>query len=152
MPCLWFAGTAREVVDFYASVLPASAIDFATALPVDTPSGPADSVDVIAFTLMGQPFMAIGGGANETFNHAVSFMIECENQTDIDRLWTALGEGGQYERCGWLKDRFGIYWQVTPKIMFEMMRNPDRERAKRVVAAMLHMTKLDIEALQIAYG
>jgi len=140
------------VVDFYASVLPASAIDFATALPVDTPSGPADSVDVIAFTLMGQNFMAIGGGAHESFNHSVSFMIECENQADIDRLWTALGEGGQYERCGWLKDRFGIYWQITPKIMFEMMRNPDRERAKRVVAAMLHMTKLDIEALQIAYG
>jgi predicted 3-demethylubiquinone-9 3-methyltransferase (glyoxalase superfamily) len=123
-----------------------------TPLPADTPSGPAGSVKVVEFTLMGQPFMAISAGPLDPFNHAVSFAVLCDDQAEIDRLWAALSQGGKTEQCGWLKDRYGLCWQIVPTVLGEMMKDPDRTRAKRVAEAMLKMTKLDIGMLQRAYN
>jgi predicted 3-demethylubiquinone-9 3-methyltransferase (glyoxalase superfamily) len=151
IPHLWYTDKAEEAAAFYASVFPDSKVDSVTALPVDTPSGPAGSVKVVEFTLMGQPFMAISAGPLDPFNHSISFMVQCDNQTEIDRLWAALSQGGAVERCGWLKDRYGLCWQITPRALGEMMKDPDRTRAMRVANAMLRMVKLDIEGLRRAY-
>jgi predicted 3-demethylubiquinone-9 3-methyltransferase (glyoxalase superfamily) len=132
IPSLWYSDKAEEAAAFYASVLPNSKVDSVTALPVDSPSGPAGSVKVVEFTLLGQPFMAMSAGPLDDFNHAVSFTVECEDQREIDRLWQALGEGGTIEQCGWLRDRYGLCWQIVPKILGQMMKDPDRTRAKRV--------------------
>ena len=152
VPNLWYTDKAEEAAAFYASLLPNSKVDSVTALPADTPSGPAGSVKVVEFTLKGQPFMAISAGPLDPFNHAVSFMILCDDQAEIDRLWTALSEGGKTEQCGWLRDRYGLFWQITPTVLGKMMKDPDRARAKRVTEAMLKMTKLDIAGLERAYG
>ena len=151
VPHLWYSDKAEEAAGFYASVLPNSRVDSVTPLPADTPSGPAGSVKVVEFTLMGQPFMAISAGPLDAFNHSISFMVQCDDQAEVDRLWAALSEGGQVERCGWLRDRYGLCWQITPTALGKMMKDPDRARAKRVAEAMLKMIKLDIEALQKAY-
>jgi predicted 3-demethylubiquinone-9 3-methyltransferase (glyoxalase superfamily) len=151
VPNLWYTDKAEEAAAFYVSLLPNSKIDSVTALPADSPSGPAGSVKVVEFTLMGQPFMAISAGPLDPFNHAVSFMVQCDDQAEIDRLWAALSEGGQTEACGWLKDRYGLSWQIAPTVLGEMMKDPDRSRAKRVAEAMLKMVKLDIAMLQRAY-
>jgi len=141
-PCLWFRENAEEAVAFYASVLPDSRVLSVTA----------GVATVIEFTLMGQDFMAIGAASEVAFNHAMSLVITCEDQAEIDRLWSALGEGGAPGRCGWVKDRFGLSWQIVPKVLGEMMKDPDRSRAARVTEAMLKMTRLDIEGLRHAYG
>ena len=151
MPCLWYTDKAEEAAAFYASVLPNSKVDSVTALPADSPSGPAGSVKVVEFTLVGQPFMAMSAGPLDDFNHAVSFAVECDDQREIDRLGQARGEGGRIEQCGWLRDRYGLCWQIVPKILGRMMKDPDRARAKRVAEAMLRMVKLDIAGLQKAY-
>jgi predicted 3-demethylubiquinone-9 3-methyltransferase (glyoxalase superfamily) len=151
VPNLWYTDKAEEAAAFYASLLPNSKVDSVTALPADTPSGPAGSVKVVEFTLMGQPFMAISAGPLDPFNHAVSFMILCDDQAEIDRLWTALSEGGKTEQCGWLRDRYGLFWQITPTVLGKMMKDPDRARARRVTEAMLKMTRLDIAGLERAY-
>jgi predicted 3-demethylubiquinone-9 3-methyltransferase (glyoxalase superfamily) len=151
-PFLWYTKEAEEAAAFYASVLPNSKVDSVTTLPTDTPSGPAGSVKVVEFTLVGQPFMAISAGPLDPFNHAVSFIVECEDQAEIDRLWAGLLEGGNPEQCGWLKDRYGLFWQIVPRVMGEMMKDPDRARAKRVADAMLKMVKLDIAGLKKAYA
>lgn len=151
VPHLWYTDKAEEAAAFYASILPDSEVDSVTALPVDTPSGPAGSVKVVEFTLMGQPFMAISAGPLDPFNHAVSFMVMCDDQAEIDRLWAALGQGGTIEQCGWLRDRYGLAWQIAPRILGEMMKDPDRERAKRVAQAMMGMVKFDIAGLKKAY-
>jgi predicted 3-demethylubiquinone-9 3-methyltransferase (glyoxalase superfamily) len=101
---------------------------------------------------MGQPFMAISAGPLDPFNHAVSFAVLCDDQVEIDRLWSALSQGGKTEQCGWLKDRYGLCWQIVPTVLGEMMKDPDRARAKRVAEAMLKMTKLDIGMLERAYN
>jgi len=152
VPFLWYTEKAEEAAAFYASLIPNSKVDSVTALPADTPSGPAGSVKVVEFTLMGQPFMAISAGPLDPFNHAVSFIIEVDTQAEIDRLWTRLSEGGRTEQCGWLQDRYGLYWQITPSVLGKMMKDPDRARAKRAAEAMLRMTKLDIAALERAYN
>jgi predicted 3-demethylubiquinone-9 3-methyltransferase (glyoxalase superfamily) len=152
VPNLWYTDKAEEAAAFYASLLPNSKVDSVTALPADTPSGPAGSVKVVEFTLMGQPFMAISAGPFDPFNHAVSFMILCDDQAEIDRLWSALSEGGKTEQCGWLRDRYGLFWQITPTVLGKMMKDPDRARARRVTEAMLKMTKLDIAGLERAYN
>jgi predicted 3-demethylubiquinone-9 3-methyltransferase (glyoxalase superfamily) len=152
VPFLWYTAKAEEAAAFYASLIPNSKVDSVTALPADTPSGPAGSVKVVEFTLMGQPFMAISAGPLDPFNHAVSFIIECDSQAEIDRLWTKLSEGGRTEQCGWLQDRYGLYWQITPTALGKMMKDPDRARAKRAAEAMLKMTKLDIAGLERAYN
>jgi len=152
VPHLWFADRAVEAARFYASLFPDSCVDSVTVLPADTPSGPAGSVAVVEFTLAGQPFMALEAGPLEPFNHAISFVVHCADQAELDRLWKALSEGGTVESCGWLKDRYGVSWQVVPTVLGAMMKDPDRGRARRVTEALLRMKKLDIAQLERAYA
>ena len=152
VPFLWFEKDAEAAARFYVSLLPNSRVDRVSPLPVDTPSGPAGSVQVVDFTLAGQPYQAINAGPLDPFNHAVSFMIQCETQGEIDRVWNAhLEHGGKAEQCGWLKDRWGLYWQIVPRGLQEMMQSPDRAGAKRAAQAMLKMAKLDLGALRRAF-
>ena len=151
VPNLWYSEKAEEAVRFYVSLLPDSRVDSVTTLPAETPSGPPGSVQVVEFTLAGQPFMAISAGPLDPFNHAVSFMINCDDQAEIDRLWDALSEGGSVEQCGWLKDRYGVSWQIVPRVFGEMMKDRDTARVRRVTEAMLKMVKFDIAALEAAY-
>jgi predicted 3-demethylubiquinone-9 3-methyltransferase (glyoxalase superfamily) len=123
-----------------------------TALPSESPSGPPGSVKVVEFVLFGQPFVAMSAGPLDPFNHAVSFVVNCDDQAELDRYWNALLEGGSAEQCGWLKDRYGLSWQIVPKVLGEMMASPDRAKAKRASDAMMKMVKLDIAALQAAFA
>ena len=150
-PHLWYAREAEEAARFYASIFPDSAVDRVTELPADTPSGPAGSVRMVEFTLFGQPFFAISAGPLDPFNHAISFMVSCEDQAEIDRYWNALLQGGSSEQCGWLKDKFGVSWQIVPAALGDLLTDPDRAKAKRVAEAMLGMVKLDVARLQAAY-
>ena len=150
VPHLWFADKAVEAVNFYVSLFPDSRVDRITPIPADTPSGPAGSVQVIEFTLAGQQFMAINAGPLDPFNHAISFIVNCADQAEVDRLWDALSAGGTIEQCGWLRDRYGLSWQIVPTVLGEMMTDPDPGRARRVMEAMLQMKKLDIAALERA--
>ena len=150
-PCLWFDGKAEEAARLYVSLLPDSRIDGVTTLPADTPSGPAGSVQVIEFTLGGQQFLALNAGPLDPFNHAISFVVNCDDQAEVDRLWDALSAGGSIERCGWLKDRYGVSWQTVPRVLGKMMKDRDPARARRVAEAMLKMTKIDIASLKEAY-
>jgi predicted lactoylglutathione lyase/predicted 3-demethylubiquinone-9 3-methyltransferase (glyoxalase superfamily) len=152
LPHLWFVHEAVEAANFYVSLFPDSHVDSLTPLQADTPSGPAGSVSVVEFTLAGQPFQAISAGPLDPFNHAISFVVNCDDQAEVDRLWDALSAGGTIERCGWLRDRYGVCWQIVPTVLGEMMKDPDRNRARRVAEAMLEMKKLDIQGLQKAYG
>ena len=133
------------------SLFPDSRIDSVVYSPADTPSGPAGSVEIVEFTLAGQQFMALAAGPLDPFNHAISFVVNCADQAEVDRLWDALSAGGSTEQCGWLKDRYGVSWQIVPTVLGEMMKDPDRNRAKRAMEAMLGMVKLDIAGLQRAY-
>ena len=151
VPSLWYAEAADEAARFYASIFPDSQVDQVTEMPADSPSGPAGSVKLVEFTLVGQPFMAISAGPLDTFNHAISFVVECEDQAEIDRYWEALGRGGEIEQCGWLRDRYGVSWQIVPRALGEMMKAPDREAARRAAEAMLGMKKLDLGGLQRAF-
>ncbi len=148
-PCLWFNGTAEEAARFYVSLLPGSQIDTIQRNPVDTPSGPTGSVLVVAFTLAGQSFMALNGGSMFPFSPAVSFKIDCDDQSEVDRLWAALcADGGEPSQCGWLTDRFGVSWQIVPKALPQLLSDP--ARAGRVMTALMGMVKLDIAALEAA--
>ena len=121
-------------------------------MPTDTPSGPGSLVRIVEFTLCGQPFTAMTAGPMDAFNHAISFVVRCDDQAEVDRYWDALiADGGQPERCGWLKDRFGLSWQVVPTALQALVGSPDRERAQRATDAMLRMTKIDIAAMQAAF-
>ncbi len=151
VPSLWYAEAADEAARFYASIFPDSQVDQVTEMPADSPSGPAGSVKLVEFTLVGQPFMAISAGPLDTFNHAISFVVECEDQAEIDRYWEALGRGGEIEQCGWLRDRYGVSWQIVPRALGEMMKAPDREAARRAAEAMLGMKKLDLGSLRRAF-
>jgi predicted 3-demethylubiquinone-9 3-methyltransferase (glyoxalase superfamily) len=150
-PFLWYAREAEEAARFYTSIFPDSHVDSVTALPADSPSGPAGSVKVVEFTLAGQPFMAMSAGQLDPFNHAVSFMVVCQDQAEIDRYWEALGAGGSFEECGWLRDRYGLSWQIAPTALFDMMKDPDRAAARRASEAMLTMKKIDLAALERAF-
>jgi predicted 3-demethylubiquinone-9 3-methyltransferase (glyoxalase superfamily) len=152
VPHLWFADRAVEAANFYVSLFPDSHVESVTPIPAQTPSGPAGSVSVVEFTLAGQQFQAINAGPLDPFNHAVSFIVNCTDQAEIDRLWDALSAGGTIEQCGWLRDRYGLCWQIVPTVLGEMMKDPDRTRARRVTEAMLKMKKFDIAALQKAYA
>ena len=151
IPSLWYAAEAEEAARFYCSLLPDSRIDSVVTMPAESPSGPPGSVVVVEFTLLGSPVMAMSAGPLDPFNHAVSFTVECDTQAEIDRLWDALGEGGSYEQCGWLKDRYGLSWQIVPRMLQEAMKDTDPVRGKRVAEAMLKMVKLDIAGLQAAW-
>jgi predicted 3-demethylubiquinone-9 3-methyltransferase (glyoxalase superfamily) len=148
---LWYSEKADEAAAFYASLLPDSKVDRVTALPADSPSGAAGSVKIVESTLMGRPFIAMSAGPLDAFNHSISFTVECDDQAEIDRLWAALSQGGAVERCGWLKDRYGLYWQIVPSQLGDMIKDADRAQAKRVAEAMLKMVKFDIEGLRRAY-
>lgn len=148
---LWFARDAEEAVRFYIALIPDSRIDSIGALPAESPSGPPGTVKMIDFTLGGQPFFAMEAGPLDPFNHAISLTVNCDTQEEIDRLWDALGEGGAVEACGWLKDRYGLSWQIVPSKLIAMMKDPNPARAKRVAEAMLSMVKFDIAALEHAY-
>jgi predicted 3-demethylubiquinone-9 3-methyltransferase (glyoxalase superfamily) len=149
--CLWYADKAEEAARFYVSVFPNSRIDSVNVLPADTPSGPEGSVITVEFTLDGQQFFAMQAGPLDPFNHAISQMILCETQEEIDHYWNKLGAGGAYEECGWLKDKYGVLWQVGPRALIEMEKSKDRAAARRVVQAMLKMKKLDLAALKKAF-
>jgi predicted 3-demethylubiquinone-9 3-methyltransferase (glyoxalase superfamily) len=152
VPHLWYAREAAEAAHFYAAIFPDSRVGAVTSLPADSPSGPAGSVEVVEFTLAGQPFMAISAGPLDAFNHAISFVVECDDQAELDRYWAALGAGGTIEACGWLRDRYGLSWQIVPRALGEMMKAPDRAAARRAAEAMLRMKKLDIAALERAFS
>ena len=151
-PHLWYVREAEEAAAFYAKVFPDSRVDRVVTLPADTPSGPEGSVKLVDFTLLGQPFMAISAGPLDSFNHAISFVVKCESQKEIDRYWDGLlADGGTPEQCGWLRDRFGVSWQIVPSFLNDMMADKDRAKAKRVAEATLKMVKLDVAALRAAY-
>jgi predicted 3-demethylubiquinone-9 3-methyltransferase (glyoxalase superfamily) len=151
-PCLWFNGDAEEAANLYVSLLPDSRIDTVQRNAVDGPGGKAGTVLVVEFTLAGQPFMALNGGMSVEYTHAVSFKIDCADQAEVDRLWDALtANGGQAVRCGWLRDRYGVSWQIVPSVFPKYIGGPDREGAARAMKAMLGMVKLDIAALKRAY-
>jgi len=147
---LWFEKDMDAAINLYTSLIPGSAVEWITAIPTETPSGPAGSVRIAAFTLGDQRYMAIEAGPLDPFNHSFSVMVECDTQAEIDRLWESLRDGGTTEQCGWLRDRWGLCWQITPKRLGELMKDPDRAKAKRVAEAMLKMVKLDIAALEAA--
>lgn len=150
-PCLWFDGKAEEAAEFYASLLPDSHVDKVWRSPADTPSGPAGMVLTADFTLNGQRFLGLNGGPDFRFNEAISFVIECEGQAEVDRLWEALtANGGEPGPCGWLKDRFGLSWQIVPRQLNELIGDPDPERARRAMEAMLKMGKIEVTELQRA--
>jgi predicted 3-demethylubiquinone-9 3-methyltransferase (glyoxalase superfamily) len=151
VPHLWYVSEAVEAANFYVSLFPDSRVNNVTKIPSETPSGPSNSVAVVEFTLAGQPFMAISAGPLDPFNHSVSFLVNCVDQKEIDRLWDALVEGGSIEQCGWLRDRYGLCWQITFANLGAMMKDPDRQRAKRVMDAMLQMKKIEIARLEEAY-
>jgi predicted 3-demethylubiquinone-9 3-methyltransferase (glyoxalase superfamily) len=151
-PCLWFDGEAEAAAKFYVSLLPGSAIETIQKNTVDGPAGKAGTVLLVEFTLAGQRFMALNGGMRMEYTHAVSFKIDCNDQAEVDRLWDAfLSGGGQAERCGWLRDRFGVSWQIVPQALPKYLGGADREGAARAMQAMLGMVKLDIDALKRAY-
>lgn len=150
-PFLWYAKEAEEAARFYASVFPDSRVTRVVALPSESPSGPPGSVKIVEFVLFGQSFVAMSAGPLDPFNHAISFVVDCEDQDEVDRYWNALLQGGTAEQCGWLKDRYGVSWQIVPRVLQAMMGDPDRVKAKRASDAMLRMVKIDIAELQRAF-
>jgi len=149
---LWYAKDADKAAKLYASIFPRSRVDSVWTLPSDSPSGPAGAVKVVDFTLLGQRFQALTAGPHHDFNDAMSIVVECDNQAELDRYWKALLKGGgKAVACGWLIDKFGVRWQIVPAMLEEMMRGADRRRSKKVADAMLTMVKLDIAALKKAY-
>lgn len=148
VPHLWFDREAKEAAAFYVSVFKGARVKSTVTLH-DTPSG---TVDVVTFELFGQEFMAISAGPLFKFNESISFIVKCDSQEEIDFYWEKLtGDGGQESQCGWLKDKYGLSWQIVPTIMDEMMQSKDPERLARVTHAFLTMKKFDIAALQSAY-
>ena len=151
-PFLWYSKEAEEAAAFYVSIFPDSRVVRVTALPSESPSGPPGSVKVVEFLLFGQPFIAMSAGPLDPFNHAISFVVNCDDQAELDRYWSGLLQGGQAEQCGWLKDRYGVSWQIVPNALGEMMASPDRARAKRASDAMLKMVKIDIATVKAAFA
>jgi predicted 3-demethylubiquinone-9 3-methyltransferase (glyoxalase superfamily) len=150
-PCLWFDGDAQEAAEFYATLLPDSHVDRVWHSPADTPSGPAGMVLTVDFTLAGQRMQGLNGGPEFHFNEAISFVIECQDQAEVDRLWEALtAHGGEPGPCGWLKDRYGLSWQIVPRELNQLMADPDPERARRAMEAMLKMGKIEVDELRRA--
>ncbi|MBI5261126.1 MAG: VOC family protein [Bradyrhizobium sp.] len=151
-PCLWFDGSAEEAANFYVSLLPDSRIAKIQKNVIDNPSGKAGSVLVVEFTMGGQRFIALNGGMRMEFTHAISLQIDCEDQAEVDRVWDAfLSNGGRPEQCGWLKDRYGVSWQVVPRALLQYLSSSDGAAAQRAAQAMMKMVKLDVEGLRRAY-
>jgi predicted 3-demethylubiquinone-9 3-methyltransferase (glyoxalase superfamily) len=152
-PCLWFNHDAEEAATFYTSLFPDSRIEKVVRSAADTPSGPKGMVITVEFVIRGQPFLGLNGGPDFVFNEAISFVVDCEDQAEVDRYWDALVEGGgEHGPCGWLKDRFGVSWQVLPRRLNELTEGPDAAGAERAMQAMLGMTKIDVAELEAAYA
>ena len=149
-PFLWFNGQAEQAARFYVSLFPDSRIERVTRSPADTPSGPAGMVLTVEFTLAGTRFIALNGGPQFPFTEAVSFQIVCADQAEVDRLWAAVSEGGSDGQCGWIKDRWGLSWQVVPTRLHQLLADPDPQRSRRAMEAMLKMHKLNIAELERA--
>lgn len=150
VPCLWFDENAEEAATFYVSLLPDSRIDAVHRAPADYPSGKAGAVLTVEFTLLGRPFLGLNGGPRFTFNEALSFQIPVETQAEVDRLSDALSAVPAAEQCGWVKDRFGLSWQIVPVQLVQLICDPDPSRAKRVFTAMMDMKRIDIAAILAA--
>lgn len=151
-PFLWYAKDADKAARFYASIFPNSRVDRVTALESESPSGPPGSVKVVDFTLLGQRFQAMTAGPHHEFNDAISMVVLCRNQKELDRYWKALLKGGgKPQACGWLIDKYGLRWQVVPEVFETMMQDRNRARSKRVTDAMMTMVKFDIAALKKAW-
>src|SRR5690349_21832913 len=151
-PCLWFDHNAEEAANFYVSIFPDSHIDQVDRSPADNPSAREGEVITVEFTLAGQRFQALNGGPDFQFNEAISMSIDCKDQAEVDRYWDLLiANGGEPSVCGWLKDRFGLSWQVVPHRLTEMYESGDRDGARRAMQAMLTMQKLDIAELEAAF-
>jgi predicted 3-demethylubiquinone-9 3-methyltransferase (glyoxalase superfamily) len=150
-PFLWFDGKAEEAMRFYVSIFKNSKVGAITRYG-DAGPGPKGTVMVVTFKLDGQEFIALNGGPQFTFSPAISFVVNCETQEEVDALWEKLSEGGEKLQCGWLRDKYGLSWQIVPTVLGEMMQDKDVEKSQRVMKAMLQMTKLDIERLKQAYA
>ncbi|MBV8962035.1 MAG: VOC family protein [Hyphomicrobiales bacterium] len=149
-PCLWFDGKAEAAANFYVSVFPDSHVDGVHRAPNDYPAGKAGDVLLVEFTLMGEPFTGLNGGPAFQFNEAISFQIPVETQADADRLTDALSAVPEAEQCGWVKDRFGVSWQIVPRQLIRLIGDPDRARAKRAFDAMMQMKRIDIAEIERA--
>ena len=149
-PCLWFDGKAEEAANFYVSLFPDSRVDAVHRAPSDYPSGKAGGVLTVEFTLMGRPFTGLNGGPLFRFNEAISFQIPVETQAEADRLADALSAVPEAEQCGWVKDRFGVSWQIVPRQLIRLISDADPARARRAFAAMMQMKRIDIAALERA--
>jgi predicted 3-demethylubiquinone-9 3-methyltransferase (glyoxalase superfamily) len=149
-PFLWFDGKAEEAMNFYVSIFKNSKVGRVTRYGEAGPS-PKGTVMSATFQLDGQDFLALNGGPQFTFSPAISFFVNCETQEEVDDLWEKLSEGGKKERCGWLKDKYGLSWQIIPSALGTMLNDKDAEKSKRVMHAMLQMDKIDIKGLQRAY-
>ncbi|MFJ6016192.1 VOC family protein [Streptomyces sp. NPDC092952] len=149
--CLWFDGQAEEAAEYYVSVFRNSRVGRVARYNEAGP-GPAGSVMTVEFEINGQRFVGVNGGPAFTFDEAISFRIDCADQAEVDHYWAGLTDGGEEGPCGWLKDRYGISWQVVPDGLIELVSDPDGERAARVTRAMMTMKKLDIAALRQAHG
>lgn len=150
-PCLWFEGTAEEAARFYTSVFPDSSVDRVQLASTDTPGNKEGDVLLVLFTLAGCRFQALNGPPHDTFNDAVSLSVDCADQTEVDRYWAALiADGGKPVACGWLKDKYGLSWQIIPRRLPELLADPDPAKAKRVMEAMMKMVKIDVAALEAA--
>jgi predicted 3-demethylubiquinone-9 3-methyltransferase (glyoxalase superfamily) len=151
-PCLWFDGQAEQAARFYVSIFPDSHIDHIQQSGADYPGGKAGDTILVEFTLAGLRYQALNGGAHNPFNDAISMSVACKDQAEVDRLWDALtADGGKPVQCGWLKDRFGVPWQIVPDEFAAMMRDADPKKAKNVMQAMMKMVKLDVAELKRAY-
>jgi predicted 3-demethylubiquinone-9 3-methyltransferase (glyoxalase superfamily) len=148
--CLWFDGQAEEAASFYSSLLPDSHVDAVHRSPADYPSGKQGDVLTVEFTLAGRKFVGLNGGPVFKFNEAVSFQIHCDDQAEVDRLTAALSAVPQAEQCGWVKDRYGLSWQIVPRRMLALMSDPDAGRARRAMQAMMTMKRIDIAAVERA--
>ncbi len=149
-PFLWFDHQAEEAANFYASIFNNSKI-MDIARYGEAGPGPKGTVMTVTFQLEGQAFTALNGGPEFKFTEAISFFVNCETQEEVDRLWDKLSEGGEKGQCGWLKDKYGVSWQIVPTALGRLLRDPDPRKSQNVLQAMLQMTKIDIAALQRAY-
>ncbi|HUR22273.1 MAG TPA: VOC family protein [Acidimicrobiales bacterium] len=150
-PCLWFDTQAEEAAKFYVSIFENSRI-LEVAHYGESGPGPTGTVMVVSFELDGQEYIALNGGPRVTFNEAISFQVSCEDQDEVDSLWSRLTEGGEEGPCGWLKDRFGLSWQITPTRLIELIMDPDPERSQRAMRSMMTMKKIYIDAVEEAAG
>jgi predicted 3-demethylubiquinone-9 3-methyltransferase (glyoxalase superfamily) len=148
-PCLWFDTEGEDAATFYTSFFPNSRILEVAHYGSAGPRAEG-TVMTVSFELDGQEFIALNGGPDFTFNEAISFEVSCESQEEVDRFWSTLSEGGEEGPCGWLKDKFGVSWQIVPTRLVELLTDPDREKAQRVMAAMLKMRKIEIDELERA--